>query len=144
VVNGAGLLVKFSVPKVSEPAVGSSNDPPAYEGRIVLDPILLDRALLCAQLETGGFELVFNQTNSNLIFHHLAGMLHEMALLIREATAMVGRPFRPVSGGEMSLEDLTFLAAPGSTAVDRAEDEEERGSHSDPDQVDTGELATSD
>jgi hypothetical protein len=83
-------------------------------------------------LETGRFELVFNQTHSNLIFHHLAGALHEMALLIREATAMAGRPFRPVSGDEISLSDLMFAAVPGLTLIDRAEDREERGSHGDP------------
>jgi hypothetical protein len=144
VVNVVGRLARLNVPKVPEPAVGSSSDPPAYEGRIALDPILLDRALLCARLETGGFKLVFNRTHSNLIFHHLTGALHEMALLIREVTAMAGRPFRPVSGDEISLSDLTFAAAPGSTLIDRAEDVEERGSHGDPDQADMGELATSD
>jgi hypothetical protein len=95
-------------------------------------------------LGTGGYELVFNRTHSNLIFHHLAGALHEMALLIREAMAMVGRPFRPVSGEEFSLSDLLFMTAPGSTLVDRAEDREERGSHGNPDQADMGEPVTSD
>ena len=143
-VSDVGRLARLNVPKVPEPAVGSSSNPPAYKGRIALDPILLDCALLCTRLETGGFDLVFNQVNSNLVFHHLAGALHEMALLIREATAMVGRPFRPVSGDQMSLADMTFLAVPGSTLIDRAEDEAERGSHGDPDQADTGEPATSD
>jgi hypothetical protein len=144
VVSDAGLLVKLNVPKVPEPAGDSSSDPPAYAGRIALDPILLDRALLCTRLEAGGFELPFNRVSSNLVFHHLAGALHEMALLIREATAMVGRPFRPVSGSEMSLADLTFVGEFASTLIDRAEDEAERGSHGDPNQADTGELATSD
>ena len=143
-VNDAGLLARLNVPKVPAPAVGSSSGPPAYEGRIALDPILLDRALLCTRLEAGGFELPFNRVSSNLVFHHLAGVLHEMALLIREATAMVGRPFRPVSGSEMSLADLMFVGEPASTVIDRAEDEAERGSHGDPDQADTGEPATSD
>ena len=143
-VKGVGLLARLNVPKVPEPAVGSSSDPPAYEGRIALDPILLDRALLCTRLEAGGFELTFNRVISNLIFHHLVGSLHEMALLIREVTAMVGRPFRPVSGSEMTLADLTFMGEPASTVIDHAEDEVERGSHGDPDQVDTGEPATSD
>jgi hypothetical protein len=144
VVNAVGQLARLNVPKVPEPAVGSSNDPPAYEGRIVLDPILMDRALFCTRLETGRYELVFNRTHSNLVFHHISGALHEITLLLREATAMVGRPYRPVSGGEISLSDLTFAAMPGSTLIDRAEDVEERGSHSDPDQADTGEAAVSD
>jgi hypothetical protein len=144
VVNDAGLLGRLNVLKVQEPVAGSSREPPAYEGRIALDPILLDRALLCTRLEAGGFELPFNRVSSNLVFHHLAGALHEMALLIREATAMVGRPFRPVSGSEMTLADLTFAGEPASTLIDRAEDEVERGSHGDPDQADTGEPATSD
>jgi hypothetical protein len=144
VVSDVGRLGRLNVPKVQEPAVGSSCEPPAYEGRITLDPILLDRTLLCTRLEAGRFELTFNRVNSNLVFHHLAGALHEMALLIREATAMVGRPFRPVSGSEMSLADLTFAGEPASTLIDRAEDEAERGSHGNPDQADTGKPATSD
>jgi hypothetical protein len=144
VVNAAGLLAKLSVPKVPEPVVNCSNDPPAYEGRITLDPILLDRTLFCARLETGGYKLVFNWTHSNLVFHHMGGALHETALLLREATAMVGRPYRPLSGGEISLSNLTFAAMPGSTLIDCAEDVEERRSHSDPDQADTGDAVTSD
>ena len=143
-VKDVGLLARLSLLKDQEQAEASSGNPLVYNGQIVLNPILLDHALLCARLETGGFELVFNRTHSNLVFHHIAGVLHKMALLVREATAMVGRPFRPVSGGEFSLSDLTFVAAPGSSLIDRAEDGEERGSHGDPDQADTGELATSD
>ena len=143
-VRGVGLLARLNIPKVQEPAVGSLHEPPAYEGRIALDPILLDRALLCTRLEAGGFDLPFNRVSSNLVFHHLAGALHEMALLIREATAMVGRPFRPVSGSEMSLADLTFAGEPASTLIDRVEDEVEHGRHGDPDQADMGEPATSD
>jgi hypothetical protein len=144
VVNDVGRLARLNIPKGPEPAVGSSSEPLAYEGRIALDPILLDRGLLCARLETGGFNLTFNRVNSNLVFHHLAGALHEMALLIREVTAMVGRPFRPVSGSEMNLADLMFAGEPASTLIDHTEDEAERGSHGDPDQADTGEPATSD
>ncbi|HEX3643184.1 MAG TPA: hypothetical protein VHV10_18000 [Ktedonobacteraceae bacterium] len=122
----------------------SSSAPPEYKGRIALDPILLDRALLCAWLEAGGFKLTNSRVHVNLLFHHMGGSLHETALLLREATAMVGRPYRPLSGSELHLGDLVFLEMPRQTPVDRAKDEQERRSHSDPDQADTGNAATSD
>ena len=43
--------------QVQEQAEGSSGTPLDYEGRIGLDPILLDVERLMAALETGIFEL---------------------------------------------------------------------------------------
>ena len=42
---------------MQEQAEGSSGAPPDYEGRIGLDPILLDVERLVAALETGVFKL---------------------------------------------------------------------------------------
>ena len=42
---------------MQEQVEGSSGTPPDYEGRIRLDPILLDVERLVAALETGVFEL---------------------------------------------------------------------------------------
>ena len=55
--NTVGLGASLTRPQVQEQVEGSSGDPPDYEGRIALDPILLDADRLMAALETGVFEL---------------------------------------------------------------------------------------
>ena len=57
--------------QVQEQAADSSGDPPVYEGRIGLDPILLDVERLVAGLETGVFELSNTQDHQNLLLHHI-------------------------------------------------------------------------
>ena len=52
-------------------AVDSSGAPPDYEGRIALDPTLLDAERLEAVLETGGFVLSNMRVHQNLVLHHL-------------------------------------------------------------------------
>ena len=49
----------------------SDSAPPDYEGRIALDPILLDVERLVAALETGVFELSNTQVHQNLLLHHI-------------------------------------------------------------------------
>ena len=49
----------------------SSGTPPDYEGRIALDPTLLDVERLEAALETGIFELSNSRVHQNLVLHHL-------------------------------------------------------------------------
>ena len=60
--RGVGLVARLIRPQVQEQAEDFSGAPPDYEGRIVLDPTLLDMARLKAALETGVFEL----TNSRV------------------------------------------------------------------------------
>ena len=60
-------------PQVQEQAEDSSCTPPGYEGRIELDPILLDAERLVAVLETGVFELSNMQVHQNLLLHHCQG-----------------------------------------------------------------------
>ena len=55
--RGVGLSARLISPQVQEQAEDSSGAPPDYEGRIALDPTLLDVARLEAALETGVFEL---------------------------------------------------------------------------------------
>ena len=55
--NVAGLDANLIRLQVQEQAEGSSGAPPGYEGRIGLDPILLDVERLVTALETGVFEL---------------------------------------------------------------------------------------
>ena len=57
--------------QVQEQADGSSGTPPNYEGRIGLDPILLDVERLVAALETGVFKLSNTQVHQNLLLHHI-------------------------------------------------------------------------
>ena len=56
---------------MQEQAADSSGAPPGYEGRVELDPILLDVERLVAALETGVFELSNTQVHQNLLLHHI-------------------------------------------------------------------------
>ena len=56
-VNVVGHATNLTRLQVQEQAHDSSGAPPDYEGRIKLDPILLDAERLVAALETGVFEL---------------------------------------------------------------------------------------
>jgi hypothetical protein len=144
VVCVVGPLARLSILKVSEQAEGSSNDPPAYKGRITLNPILLNHVLLCTQLEIGGFKLTNSWVHQNLVWHHMAGALCETAVLLKEAMCMVGRPYRPADLGEVSLGDLQWLEMARAEEPVQMEDEVEHGSYGDPDQADISEEATSD
>ena len=70
-VNVVGPDGKLTRLQVQEQAEGSSGAPPDYEGRIALDPILLDVERLVAALETGGFELSNTRVHQNLLLHHI-------------------------------------------------------------------------
>ena len=56
-VNAVGPVANLTRPQVQEQVEGSSGAPLDYEGRIELDPILLDADRLMAALETDVFEL---------------------------------------------------------------------------------------
>ena len=55
--NVAGLVASLTRLQVQEQAADSSGAPLDYEGRIELDPILLDVERLLAVLETGVFKM---------------------------------------------------------------------------------------
>ena len=57
--------------QVQEQAANSFGAPPDYEGRIALDPTLLDMERLVVALETGVFELRNTQAHQNLLLHHI-------------------------------------------------------------------------
>ena len=67
---------------MQEQAEDSSGAPPDYEGRIGLDPILLDAARLMAALETGVFELSNTQVHQNLLLHHIGRTMAQSAVLL--------------------------------------------------------------
>ena len=151
-VNAVGHVANLTGPQIQEqPAC--SEPPPVYEGRLALDPILLDRACLFGALEAGAFELANTWTHQNVVLHHLGASMTESAIFLRELTAMVGRPYRIEVMEELSSGELVraLLAREGiATREEVVEDEEtgvistievpdlmeeeERGSHGDPDQ----------
>ena len=62
--------------QVQEQAVDFSGTPPDYEGRIELDPTLLDVERLETALETGRFELSNSRVHQNLVLHDLSCSMH--------------------------------------------------------------------
>ena len=92
-----------------EQAEGSSGAPPDYEGRIGLDPILLDVERLVAALETGGFELSNSRVHQNLLLHHIGRSMARSAVLLRELCSMAGRAYRPANLLEISWRDLQWV-----------------------------------
>ena len=96
-------------PQVQEQAADYSGAPPDYEGRITLDPILLDVVRLVAALETGVFELSNMQVHQNLLLHHIGKSMAQSAVLLRELCNMAGRAYRPADLLEISWRDLQWV-----------------------------------
>ena len=96
-------------PQVQEQAEGSSGAPPDYEGRIALDPTLLDVKRLMAALETGIFELTNTRVHQNLLLHHIGRSMSRSAILLREFCNMAGRAYRPTDLLEISWRDLQWV-----------------------------------
>ena len=96
-------------PQVQEQAEGSSGAPPDYEGRIGLDPILLDVERLITALETGVFELSNTWVHQNLLLHHIGWSMARSAILLRELCNMAGRAYRLADLLEISWRDLQWV-----------------------------------
>ena len=107
--NVAGLAGSLTRLQVQEQAEGSSGAPPDYEGRIGLDPILLDVERLVAALETGVFELSNTRVHQNLLLHHIGRSMARSAILLRELCSMAGRAYRPADLLEISWRDLQWV-----------------------------------
>ena len=88
---------------------GSSGVPPDYEGRIELDPILLDAGRLVEALETGVFELSNTRVHQNLLLHHIGRSMAQSTVLLRELCNMAGRAYRPADLLEISWRDLQWV-----------------------------------
>ena len=108
-VNAVGLAANLTRLQVQEQAEGSSGAPPDYEGRIGLDPILLDVERLVAALETGVFELTNTRVHQNLLLHHIGRSMARSAVLLRELCNMAGRAYRPADLLEISWRDLQWV-----------------------------------
>ena len=80
--NAVGLAANLTRPQVQEQAADSSGAPPGYEGRIRLDPTLLDVERLVAALETGVFELSNTQVHQNLLLHHIGRRMAQSTILL--------------------------------------------------------------
>ena len=107
--NVAGLGVNLTRLQVQEQADDSSGAPPDYEGRIALDPTLLDVERLVAALETGVFELTNTRVHQNLLLHHIGCSMSRSAILLREFCNMAGRAYRPADLLEISWRDLQWV-----------------------------------
>ena len=94
---------------MQEQVDGSSGAPPDYEGRIALDPTLLDAERLVAALETGVFELTNTRVHQNLLLHHIGQSMSRSAILLRELCAMAGRAYHPADLLEISWRDLQWV-----------------------------------
>ena len=105
----AGRVGSLTKIQVQEQAADSSGTPPDYEGRIGLDPILLDVERLVAALETGGFELTNTRVHQNLLLHHIGCSMGRSAILLRELCSMAGRAYRPADLLEISWRDLQWV-----------------------------------
>ena len=104
-----GLSASLTRPQVQEQAADSSGAPPDYEGRIALDPTLLDVERLVGALETGVFELTNTQVHQNLLLHHISRSMSRSAILLREFCNMAGRAYRPADLLEISWRDLQWV-----------------------------------
>ena len=94
---------------MQEQAGDSSGAPPDYEGRIALDPILLDVGRLVAALETGVFELSNTRVHQNLLLHHIGRSMAQSAVLLCKLCNMAGRAHRPADLLEISWRDLQWV-----------------------------------
>ena len=108
-VNIAGLVVNLTRLQVQEQAADSSGAPPDYEGRIALDPTLLDVERLVVALETGGFELTNTRVHQNLLLHHIGRSMSRSVILLREFCNMAGRAYHPADLLEISWRDLQWV-----------------------------------
>ena len=107
--NAAGLVASLTRLQVQEQAADSSGAPLDYEGRIGLDPILLDVERLMAALETGVFELSNTQVHQNLLLHHIGRSMSRSAILLREFCHMAGRAYCPADLHKISWRDLQWM-----------------------------------
>ena len=108
-VNVVGRAANLTRLQVQEQAGDSSGAPPDYEGRIELDPILLDVGRLVAALETGIFELSNTRVHQNLLLHHIGRSMSQSAILLRELCNMAGRAYRLADLLEISWRDLQWV-----------------------------------
>ena len=95
--------------QVQEQVEGSSGAPPGYEGRVALDPILLDVERLVTALETGVFELTNTRVHQNLLLHHIGRSMARSAVLLQELCNMAGRAYHPADLLEISWRDLQWV-----------------------------------
>ena len=95
--------------QVQEQEANSSGTPLDYEGRIELDPILLEVERLVAALETGVFELSNTWVHQNLLLHHIGRSMARSAVLLCELCNMAGRAYRLANLLEISWRDLQWV-----------------------------------
>ena len=105
-VNAVGHAANLTRLQVQEQAADSFGAPPDYEGRIELDPILLDVEWLVTALETGVFELRNTRVHQNLLLHYIGRSMARSAILLHELCNMAGRVYRPTDLLKINWLDL--------------------------------------
>ena len=108
-VSVVGLAANLTRLQGQAQAADTSGAPPGYEGRIGLDPILLDVQRLVAALETGIFELSNTRVHQNLLLHHIGRSMARSTVLLRELCNMAGRAYRLADLLEISWRDLQWV-----------------------------------
>ena len=108
-VNAVGRTANLTRPQAQGRVGDSSGAPPDYEGRIGLDPILLDVERLVAALETGVFELTNTRVHQNLLLHHIGRSMARSVILLRKLCNMAGRAYRLADLLEISWRDLQWV-----------------------------------
>ena len=107
---------------MQEQAADSSGAPLDYEGRIGLDPILLDAERLVAALETGVFELSNTRVHQNLLLHHIGRSMAWSAVLLQELCNTAGRAYRPADLLEISWRDLQWVEIQRQASLSQREE----------------------
>ena len=120
--NVAGLVASLIKLQVQEQVEDSSGAPPGYEGRIALDPTLLDVERLVAALETGVFELTNTGVHQNLLLHHIGRSMARSAVLLRESCNMAGRAYRPANLLEINWRDVQWVEIPRQASPSQCEE----------------------
>ena len=121
-VNAVGHAANLTRLQVQEQAEGSSGAPPDYEGRIGLDPILLDVGRLVTALETGVFKLSNTQVHQNLLLHHIGRSMAQSAVLLRELCNMAGRAYCLADLLEISWRDLQWVEIQRRASLSQCEE----------------------
>ena len=103
--NIAGPVARLTCPQVREQP-DCSEAPPEYEGRLGLDPILLDHARLFGALEAGTFKLANTRMHQIVVLHHLSSSMTKLVIFLWEFTTMVGRPYWVAVMEELSPGEL--------------------------------------
>ena len=153
--NAVGRITKLRTPpQVQEQVADSSMQPPAYMGEDKCIHTRLSVVRLISQIKNNGFEVDHTCINQN-VFNTMGISMHDTTILLQEMCCMVGNPLlvhlcdefslvQYIDSGPWEGEEHLGVGVVGPVPNPDTMEDEERGSHGDPNQVDDGEPVTSD